>query len=123
MLDYMTPEELAEQKERDRQAAAPPPGTIGEKDPPPRIRQTIVIGKNNPDPVVETDHPQDAYDAPPPQSRNFSDAPTYGRGVYYYRGNGGYGGGAPAQGGPAPGTPRVGGDWPSAPSYGPKQMK
>lgn len=119
MLDYMSPEELEHSRQLEREAAAPPPGTIGEKDPPPRIRQTIVIGRNNPDPVWEMDHPQATYDEPQPQAPS-APPPTYRSGPTYYYRSGGVGGG---QGMGTSGTPRVGGDWPAAPSYGPKQMR
>ena len=123
MLDYMTPEELAHSKQLEHQSAAPLPGTIGEKEPPPRIRQTVVIGRNNPDPVWEMDHPNaGGYDDPGAESRGLADPPTYRSGpTFYYRGRGGGGGGGSQ--GPLPGAPRVGGDWPSAPNYGPKQMR
>ncbi len=125
MLDYMSPEEMARSRAADARSAPPPPGTIGAPDPAPRIRQTIVIGRNNQDPVVDMDHAQEqANDEAAAQNRAFaSDRPTTYRSgpVYYYRSGGGGGGGG-AQG-TAPGTPHVGGDWPSAPNYGPKQMR
>ncbi len=127
MLDYMSPEEMARSKAAEARAAPPPlPGTIGAPDPAPRIRQTIVIGRDNHDPVWETDHaPEQAYDEAAAQNRGGApDRPTTYRSgpVYYYRG--GVGGAGQGTGpGTGPGTPHVGGDWPSAPSYGPKQMR
>ena len=121
MLDYMSPEEVARSREADARAAPPLPGTIGATDPAPRMRQTIVIGRNNQDPVWEVDGPGPAaYDQPAPQSRGTTDHAYRSGPVYYYRGGGG---GSAGTGGAAPGTPRVGGDWPSAPSYGPRQMR
>ena len=136
MLDYRSPEEIA--RARQAQPAGPqvagpqsagsqspgpdgPVGPNGEPEEHPRIRQTIVIGKNNPDPVWEADGPGPAgYSDPAPQGPPVA-APSamyYGRSYFY-----GGGGGGSSSGSAGGRSPKVGGDWPSAPSYGPKQMR
>jgi hypothetical protein len=122
MLDYLSPDQIARAKQLTPAPtpAQPVPGTASasEPEPNPRIRQTIVIGKNNPDPVWEVDGPGPAGYADPSPSRPSGGDATYHGGRTYF-----YGGSAGGSSSSSHTTPRVGGDWPSVPSYGPKQMR